>query len=194
MNLFLLIVLLGFANHLATSIITESEITRESRAFLERLHQRAVARLHSSAHIEAWSEEDYRAPRWHAWAELITRKLSYLHGCHLCAGTWVGLVMAAFVPPIVSSGLVGWALTGLAIKGVGHIVLVVHKYLEAKQHEHEAFAKQPHPKPDRLDEDDDRPSYYGWQARSDHTHWSNRPLSDTTLDALKRALNPKDGK
>jgi hypothetical protein len=123
MNVALLILLLGLANHLATMIVVESEVTRESRTWL--------ARKAFVASTEAVPELGRANRRDRFWAKLW-HKVDYLHSCHLCAGTWIGLAMAAFLPPVASSGVVGWLLTGLAIKGTGHMVLVLHKLGEAR--------------------------------------------------------------
>lgn len=54
-------------------------------------------------------------------------KLAYLFHCHLCFGVWVALAIALFIPPVVSSGVAGWLITALAIKGIGHLTYIVQK-------------------------------------------------------------------
>lgn len=53
--------------------------------------------------------------------------VAYLLECPLCTGTWVALAMAAFVAPVVDYPVVGWALTGLTIKAIAHITLVLQR-------------------------------------------------------------------
>lgn len=96
-----LMLLLGLAAWIATSTIVEAEIFRDVREFTDRLNE--------------------RHDNW------LTYKLRYLVHCHMCTGIWVSAVIALFVAPFVSSGIVGWALTALAIKGIAHLFLVVHK-------------------------------------------------------------------
>lgn len=48
-------------------------------------------------------------------------KIAYLIQCHLCTGTWVGLLLGLVVPGPLSLRL----LNGLLYKAVGHLVLVV---------------------------------------------------------------------
>jgi hypothetical protein len=97
--------LLGLATWIGTSIIVEAEIFRDVREACDRLHIR----------VNNWA----------------TYKLRYLLQCHMCTGIWVAAIVALFVPPIASSGIVGWALTALAIKGIAHSFLVLQKWGEA---------------------------------------------------------------
>jgi hypothetical protein len=103
--MFTLIVLLGLAAWMATTVLVEGEIFRDFRELFDKL--------------------DTKYDNW------LTNKLRYLVGCHLCTGLWVGLVIAAFIPAVASSGVVGWVLTGLAIKGVAHLFLVIQKAAES---------------------------------------------------------------
>lgn len=98
--------LLGLAAWIATSTIVEAEIFRDVRE--------AVSKLYC------------RRPNW------LTYKLKYFIECHMCTGIWVCALIAFFVPPFVSTGLVGWGLTALAIKGIAHLALVVQKLAEAR--------------------------------------------------------------
>jgi hypothetical protein len=101
-----MMILLGLAAWIATCIIVEAEVFRDVREAITKLYK--------------------RHPNW--W----TFKLKYFVECHMCTGIWVAAIIALFVPPIVSSGIVGWGLTALAIKGIAHLFLVVHKLGEAK--------------------------------------------------------------
>lgn len=97
-----LLIVLGLANWIITLIIVESELVRPVRQFFD------LKTL----------KEDY-SDLWH--------KLSYLVKCHLCTGTWVALLMAAFISPVISVPFAGWLFTGFIIKAIGHLSLVVHK-------------------------------------------------------------------
>lgn len=99
-------ILLGFAAWIATSVIVESEIFRDLREACDKCHS-----------------------RWNNW---FTYKLRYLIYCHMCTGIWVSAIIAIFVPPFISSGIVGWGLTALAIKGIAHLLLVIQKWAESK--------------------------------------------------------------
>lgn len=99
-------ILLGLAVWIATSTIVEAEIFRDVR--------------------EAITKLDIRYSNW------LTHKLRYFIGCHMCTGIWVASIVAFFVAPVASSGIVGWGLTALAIKGIAHLFLVVQKLAEAK--------------------------------------------------------------
>jgi len=59
----------------------------------------------------------------------------YFVGCHLCTGTWVGIAEAvAFTLAGVALPFAGWFLVlanALAIKAVGHLILVVFKLGDA---------------------------------------------------------------
>lgn len=100
------IFLLGLAAWMATSTITEAEIFRDVREACEKLYE--------------------NHPNW--W----TYKLQYLVKCPMCTGIWVSALIAFFVPAIASSGIVGWGLTALAIKGVAHGFLILQKLAESK--------------------------------------------------------------
>lgn len=105
MSLFLLLAL-GLAAWIATSTIVEAEVFRDIREACDRVHE--------------------KCDNW--W----TYKLRYLVHCHMCTGIWVSALIAIFVPAIASSGLIGWGLTALAIKGVGHSFLVLQKLAESR--------------------------------------------------------------
>lgn len=107
-----LLIFLGIANWLATTILVEAEITRDYRDWIGKKYDYANEHPRSRS---AWG--------WY--------KLKYLVGCHLCTGIWVAIVMAAFVPSVIATPVVGFGLTALIIKGIGHMVLVLHKLGEA---------------------------------------------------------------
>lgn len=109
------LILLGLAAWIATCTIVEAEVFRDVREAVDKLHE--------------------RKNNW------FTFKLRYLIHCHMCTGIWVSGIIALFVNPIVSGGFFGWALTALAIKGIAHLTLVVHKLGEAKANADNANAE-----------------------------------------------------
>lgn len=113
-----LIIAAGLINWLATTIIVESEITRPLRDWLTL---RRMSRIElPPEHTDAYKTVVI------SYAQRISpvyEKVAYLFGCHLCSGTWVGLVEAIAFGPVISSGFVGIVATGLLFKAVGHLVL-----------------------------------------------------------------------
>jgi hypothetical protein len=99
------IFLAGLASWIATSTIVEAEVFRDVREACEKLHDK---------HTNWW-----------------TYKLQYFIRCHMCTGIWVSALIALFIPPFVSIPVIGWGLTALAIKGIGHSFLVLQKFFEA---------------------------------------------------------------
>lgn len=62
-------------------------------------------------------------------------RLSYLVGCNLCVGTWVGLGLAGLTPyrPLAATApLLSWLLAGLLYKGVAHVLLCVTNHLRGE--------------------------------------------------------------
>jgi hypothetical protein len=99
------VLFLSLATWMITSIVVEAEIFRDVREAFDKLYNR--------------------------WPNWLTYKLKYLIGCHLCTGIWVAGIVALAIPPVVSSGFIGWALTALAIKGIAHVFLIAQKAVEA---------------------------------------------------------------
>lgn len=92
---------LGLVNWIATCIIVDAELTRPCREWVEcRRHEHVV-----------WD------------------KLAYLVSCHLCAGTWVGIVTALVVTSVWPSWT-GVIASGLAYKAVGHLTLEASAVLQ----------------------------------------------------------------
>lgn len=100
-----LIFLAGLAAWIATSTIVEAEVFRDVRDACDKLHDK---------HNNWWSY-----------------KLRYLVHCHMCTGIWVSAIIAFFLPPLVATPVIGWGLTALAVKGIGHSFLVLQKLGEA---------------------------------------------------------------
>jgi hypothetical protein len=101
----MVMLLAGLAAWIATAIITEAEIFRDVRDACDKLHDK---------HNNWW-----------------TYKLRYLIHCPMCTGIWVSAIIALFLTPIVSVPVVGWGLTALAVKGIGHLFLIFQKLAEA---------------------------------------------------------------
>lgn len=101
------ILVLGVVNWISTVLIVDSELIRPVRYWVGLRCDIAHARW-------AVGLQRHDAPLW--------RKLKYLVGCHLCTGTWVGLLMGVFVHPFGGQWW-GMLLSGLAFKGVGHLIL-----------------------------------------------------------------------
>lgn len=97
--------LAGLAAWIATAVITEAEIFRDVRDGCDKLHK-----------------------KYNNW---WTYKLRYLIHCPMCTGIWVSAIIAFFLTPIVSTPFVGWGLTALAVKGIGHLFLIAQKLAEA---------------------------------------------------------------
>lgn len=110
----LIVFLAGLAAWIGTSTIVEAEVFRDVREAIFRLYD--------------------KHPNW--W----TYKLKYLVQCHMCTGIWVSAIIALIIPPFVSGGILGWGLTALAVKGIGHSFLVLQKLGEAITDQHKAQA------------------------------------------------------
>ncbi len=98
-------VLAGLAAWIATSTIVEAEVFRDVREACDKIHEK---------HDNWW-----------------TYKLRYFIRCHMCTGIWVSALIALFIPPVISIPVIGWGITALAIKGIGHSFLILQKLFEA---------------------------------------------------------------
>lgn len=97
--------LAGLAAWIATAVINEAEIFRDVREGCDKLHE-----------------------KYNNW---WTYKLRYFIHCPMCTGIWVSAIIALFLTPIISTPIVGWGLTALAVKGIGHLFLIFQKAAEA---------------------------------------------------------------
>lgn len=118
---------LGAVCWIATCILVDFEVFRPLRNWLE---------MKEHMWTTIWADGDSYDPpvhiRWDRTREVGWRKASYLVSCHLCAGTWVALVLAALSPlHYFRPGILGWLLSGLLIKAVGHLILIGQKAGEA---------------------------------------------------------------
>lgn len=105
-----LIIALGLVNWFATYLVVESEFFRSLREWIERKERDAKRQF-----------------TYWFWG-----RMDYLFNCHTCSGTWVGLVLAPFAPSIFGGGFFSYIVVALLIKSIGHLTLVVHKFLEGK--------------------------------------------------------------
>lgn len=121
------LVVLGLVNWFATLLVVESELVRPLRDWLDGRRRSA----------EGWSVEyDCAGNYMHGtitcpWRCRAWGKIGYLFHCHMCAGTWVGLAIAA----VAGGPFTGWAalvLNGLAYKAVGHLTLAVVNRLDQR--------------------------------------------------------------
>lgn len=125
----------GLINWIATTILVESELTRPFREWLDRKRQQVIEPEREVSRITAdnvvinrgWrcNGGPCRDPKNRYGFRAFWNKMAYVFGCHLCTGTWVGLVEAVILGPVIGSGVVGIILTGLLFKAVGHLILVV---------------------------------------------------------------------
>jgi hypothetical protein len=119
-------ILAGLITWLITTIIVDAEITRPIREFFERHGDEAyVNRKYASAML-AWLFEGDRTilddgPPSRNPLRVLSDKVAYLFGCHLCTGIWVGLLVAVVAPGPFDNVF----LDGLAYKGIAHLVLAV---------------------------------------------------------------------
>lgn len=115
---------LGLVNWLVTLVLVESELTRPVRDFFEdrrnAADEFAVVTMGNDDFTEA--EQRTAQRRYTAWS-----KARYFVSCHLCAGTWVGLLLASLVPGArpLGGGALGLVLAGFLFKAIGHITLEI---------------------------------------------------------------------
>jgi hypothetical protein len=100
---------LGLVNWFATLLVVESEFFRPVRDWI---HGRS---LNAKRAFTSW-----------AWW-----KIDFMINCHMCAGTWVAMLLVPLAPLIFGPGIVPYIAVGLLIKAIGHIILVLHKLGEA---------------------------------------------------------------
>lgn len=123
----------GLINWITTNIIVESELTRPLREWVGRRRVAAVVPERKISRIT-----DDNVPVNGGWLckggpctkpanryrlRPVWNKVAYLLGCHLCVGTWVGLVEAIILGPVIGTGVLGIILTALLFKAVGHLTL-----------------------------------------------------------------------
>lgn len=110
MTPFVLIIALGLVNWFVTTVVVEANVTQPIRSWF---HTR-------------WMHAQRE------WSLVMWEKLAYLVNCHMCAGVWVGLALAAFAPMVFGPGVIPFILVGLLIKAIGHLVLTVWHRIEIK--------------------------------------------------------------
>lgn len=120
---------LGLVNWLVTLLLVESEVTRPIREWVDNRFKAAwydtsVPKEYASPANPVINVQDA------GWRIVFWYKLKYFTCCQLCAGTWVGWVLAAITiswnAPL-GTGVLGIVLAGLLYKAIGHLVLVIQK-------------------------------------------------------------------
>lgn len=122
----------GLVCWMVTTIIVEAELTKGPREWLENHHFRhqKVIGMKQSTKVP-WMREPIlmETRRSRIWF-----KIGYLAHCHLCAGVWVGILLALFIPGpfngVVTPVAVAVVLNGLTYKAIGHLTLIVGNYLD----------------------------------------------------------------
>lgn len=123
------VIFLGLVNWLATTILVESELFRPIRDRLVGQAPRWRAEGYASR-VEMVRELRQAQPtarlaalaEWASQSVPARAKVNYLVGCHLCAGTWVGLAIALVAGSPIP-GVLGLMLGALVFKAIGHITL-----------------------------------------------------------------------
>lgn len=101
--------------------------------------------------VESWLFKGLRD-----WSAARNEHLGKLVSCHLCFGTWVGLILAALFRPRVAQpsgyvrgpvrAIVGWAVDGFVISLVGRVmnevIGTVRKEVEVKEKEAELLEQE----------------------------------------------------
>jgi Protein of unknown function (DUF1360) len=121
---------LGLVNWLGTMLLVESEFFRPWRDWADHKHGDSIDRAISDpAFLEQFAQVGEVTETQVLGALQVTgskfwREVRYFVHCHTCTGVWVGFALAACaVHPLILSGLVGFVLSALAIKAIGHVVL-----------------------------------------------------------------------
>lgn len=134
-----LLIALGFVNWFATFLLVESEFFRPYRQFVDKRYEASLDRaiadpafLAQFATADATKTQVFEALK--VSGSTFWNEARYFVHCHTCTGVWVGFVLAAAaVHPLVLSGFVGFVVTALAIKALGHITLDVVAVLKGNQ-------------------------------------------------------------
>lgn len=102
---------LGLVCWLVTKIVVESVLFRPLRFWLDGKAFPTRTHRYYDRPVKAWE------------------KARYLVNCHLCAGTWIGLALAAVTPyrPL-GPGFLGVVLAGLLYKAAGHAAMTAEAY------------------------------------------------------------------
>lgn len=111
------VIYLGLINWLVTLILVESELTRPVRNWID-----GQADMWATLVADGERDPDLRE-RWDVTKLVLSSKARYLIGCHLCAGTWIGFVLAGVFGGPISAGVVGVVSNGLLYKAIGHATL-----------------------------------------------------------------------
>lgn len=145
-----LLLVLGLVNWFSTFLLVESEFFRPYRQFVDNRFNASLDKvLQSPEFFEQFASlpSDTLTTESHgefvqqqimqtleAGGSKFWREARYFVHCHTCTGTWVGFALAAVaVHPLVLHGFVGFVVSALAIKALGHITLDVVAVLKGNQ-------------------------------------------------------------
>lgn len=134
-----LLIVLGLVNWFGTFLLVDSEFFRPYRQFVDRRHDASIDRaLQDPAFLAQFAVGDTTETQVFEALQVsgstFWREARYFVHCHTCTGTWVGFALAAVaVHPLVLHGVVGFVVTALAIKALGHITLDVVAVLKGHQ-------------------------------------------------------------
>lgn len=134
-----LLLVLGLVNWFGTFLLVESEFFRPYRQFVDdRYHKSLDRALQDPTFLEQFTSGDTTEAQvmeaLNVSGSKFWREARYFVHCHTCTGTWVGFALAAVaVHPLVLHGVVGFVVTALAIKALGHITLDVVAVLKGHQ-------------------------------------------------------------
>src|SRR5678816_537318 len=109
-----LLIALGLVNWIATTILVDSSLFAKWRSW-------PITRWDYTAR-RCFAQEATGRGRWARYC-VASRWLAKLHelvNCHLCMGTWVAFIQAAF---FLDGPWYVWTTGALLIKAIGHLVL-----------------------------------------------------------------------
>ncbi len=121
-----LILGLGLVNWIATTILVDSTLT-------EALRTKPIVKWQANASFCMASEyamDGTGRAKWtkHCVLARFWAKVHQLVNCHLCLGTWVAFIQAAF---FIRGPWYVWISYALLIKAVGHLILEVRSKVAA---------------------------------------------------------------
>lgn len=128
------VVALGLVNWLVTTILVESELFKPLRRWVRaryEFHRFGPRRAERSAWWDLDLDRNLDRP-FHARRTALWHKVDYLVGCHLCAGTWIGIALAGIAGGPFA-GVVGIILNGLLYKAIGHLTLETSAFLAGRR-------------------------------------------------------------
>lgn len=115
------VVIGGLVTWLLTKIVVESEIARPLRDWVGKHTSLQAMVTHGVKKILGLATDNIRI-KWH---QRVADKVYYLLTCVLCAGVWIGWLVA-----LVITGPYGLIVNGLAYKAVAHLLYTVEQFLD----------------------------------------------------------------